>query len=155
MKSGSGTQPLKLVTSTHQYCTFLLGRLLFGIRSEEIQEVVPYRELRTVPLAPLVVAGLVNLRGQLLVALDLRRQLELPERPVGMLPVGLVVRSAGESVCLLVDEVGSVIEVEDREFEPLPVLEALAPRLRRLLVGVHKLERQVLHVLDTEQVCAV
>src|ERR1700690_169254 len=90
-------------TNAHQFCTFYLDHLLFGIESQKIQEVVTYRELRPVPLAPPVVSGLMNLRGQVVVALELRRQLELPERPSSMTPVCLVVRSAAGTVCLLAD----------------------------------------------------
>ena len=96
------------MTSAHQFCTFYLDRLLFGVESQKIQEVVTYRELRPVPLAPPVVSGLMNLRGQVVVALDLRRQLELPKRPPDVKPICLVVRTAGGTVCLLADEVGDV-----------------------------------------------
>ncbi|MFI5101880.1 MAG: chemotaxis protein CheW [Terriglobales bacterium] len=141
------------MTSARQFCTFYLDRLLFGVESQKIQEVVTYRELRPVPLAPPVVSGLMNLRGQVVVALELRLQLELPERPSDMTPVCLVVRAAGGTVCLLADEVGNVVEVEDETFEASP--ETLSPRLRSVILGVHKLERQLMHVLDTEQACEV
>jgi purine-binding chemotaxis protein CheW len=137
----------------HQFCTFYLDHLLFGIESQKIQEVVTYRELRPVPLAAPVVSGLMNLRGQVVVALELRRQLEFPERPTNMTPVCLVVHSAGGTVCLIADEVGNVVEVEEETFEPSP--QTLSARLRSVILGVHKLEGQLLHVLDTERACEV
>jgi purine-binding chemotaxis protein CheW len=103
------------MTSARQFCTFYLDHLLFGVESQKIQEVVTYRELRPVPLAPPVVSGLMNLRGQVVVALELRRQLELPDRPADMSPICLVVRAAGGTVCLLADEVGNVVEVEEED----------------------------------------
>ena len=136
-----------------QFCTFYLNHLLFGVESQKIQEVVTYRELRPVPLAPPVVSGLMNLRGQLVLVLELRRQLELPERPPDMRPICLVVRAAWGTVCLLADEVGNVVEVEEATYEPSP--ETLSPRLRSVILGVHKLERQLMHVLDTDQACEV
>jgi purine-binding chemotaxis protein CheW len=141
------------MTSARQFCTFYLNNLLFGVESQKIQEVVTYRELRPVPLAPPVVSGLMNLRGQVVVALELRRQLELPDRPTNMLPVCLVVRAAGGTVCLLADEVGNVVEVEEETFEPSP--ETLSPRLRSVILGVHKLEGQLMHVLDSDRACQV
>jgi purine-binding chemotaxis protein CheW len=141
------------MTSAHQFCTFYLNHLLFGVDSQKIQEVVTYRELRPVPLAPPVVSGLMNLRGQVVVALELRRQLELPERPADMKPICLVVRSASGTVCLLADEVGNVVDVEEETFEPSP--ETLSPRLRSVILGVHKLEHQLMHVLDTDQACEI
>ena len=144
---------VELMTSAHQFCTFYLDHLLFGVESQKIQEVVTCRELRPVPLAPPVVSGLMNLRGQVVVALELRRQLELAERPSHMPPVCLVVRAASGTVCLLADEVGNVVEVEDETFEPSP--ETLSERLRAVILGVHKLERQLMHVLDTDRACEV
>jgi len=141
------------MTNARQFCTFYLDHLLFGVESQKIQEVVTYIELRPVPLAPPVVSGLMNLRGQVVVALELRRQLELPERPSNMTPVCLVVRASAGTVCLLADEVGNVVEVEEQTFEPSP--ETLSPRLRSVILGVHKLEDQLMHVLDTDQACEI
>jgi purine-binding chemotaxis protein CheW len=141
------------MTRTRQFCTFYLDHLLFGMESQKIQEVVTYRELRPVPLAPPVVSGLMNLRGHVVVALELRHQLEMPERPLDMVPVCLVVRAAGGTVCLLADEVGNVVEVEDESFEASP--ETLSPRLRSVIAGVHMLEQQLMHVLDTDRVSEI
>ena len=145
-----GTEPM---SETRQFCSFYLDHLLFGIESQKIQEVVAYRELRSVPLAPPVVSGLMNLRGQVVVAFELRRQLELAERPGNMAPVCLMVRADQGTVCLLADEVGNVLEVEEETFEPTP--ETLSPRLRSLILGVHKLDGQLMHVLDTERACEI
>jgi purine-binding chemotaxis protein CheW len=139
------------MSTAHQFCTFYLNHLLFGVESLKIQEVVTHREMRPVPLAAPAVSGLMNLRGQVVVVLELRRQLEMPDRPAGVLPVCLVVRAAEGTVCLLADEVGNVVEVEDDTFEPSP--ETLSARLRSVILGVHKLEGQLMHVLDTDQAC--
>ena len=139
------------MSETRQFCSFYLDRLLFGIESQKIQEVVAYRELRPVPLA--VVSGLMNLRGQVVVALELRRQLELAERPPNMTPVCLMVRADQGTVCLLADEVGNVLEVAEDTFEPAP--ETLSPRLRSVILGVHKLDGQLMHVLDTDRACEI
>jgi len=138
---------------TRQFCSFYLDHLLFGIESQKIQEVVAYRELRPVPLAPAVVSGLMNLRGQVVVAFELRRQLKLAERPPNMTPVCLMVRADQGTVCLLADEVGNVLEVAEETFEPAP--ETLSPRLRSVILGVHKLDGQLMHVLDTDRACEI
>jgi purine-binding chemotaxis protein CheW len=95
----------------------------------------------------------MNLRGQVVVVLELRRQLEMPDRAADVPPVCLVVRAVEGTVCLLADEVGNVVEVEDDTFEPSP--ETLSARLRSMILGVHKLEHQLMHVLDTDQACEV
>ena len=141
------------MAESHQFCSFYLDHLLFGIESQKIQEVVAYRELRPVPLAPAVVSGLMSLRGQVVVAFELRRQLELAERPANITPVCLIVRAGDGTVCLLADEVGNVLEVREDSFERVP--ETLSPRLRSLVLGVYKLESGLMHVLDAERACEI
>jgi purine-binding chemotaxis protein CheW len=104
-----------------------------------------------VSLAPEVVGGLINLRGQIVTAVDLRRRLELEARAPEMRPMNVVVRSEDGAVSLLVDEIGDVIEVEETTFEPAP--ETLRGKVRTMILGVHKFENNLLHVLDTEKAC--
>lgn len=136
-----------------QFCTFYLDGYLFGIELLKVQEVIQHLELTEVPLAPRVVRGLMNLRGQIVMGLDLRRQLELSERPAGQAAMNVVIRSNEDSISLLVDEIGDVVEVGEESFEPPP--ESLRGRVRSVIVGVHKLEKQLMHVLDTERACAL
>jgi len=135
----------------HQFCTFYLNKLFFGVELQKVQEVMRYLELTAIPLAPDVVSGLMNLRGQIVTAVDLRRRLELPNRPDGMLPMNVVIRSADGAVSLLVDEIGDVVEVDDDSFERPP--ETLQGKVREVILGVHKLENTLLHVLDTDKAC--
>src|SRR5262249_1717531 len=94
-----------------QLCTFFLDGLRFGVDVQKVQEVVPYQEMTRVPLAPPTVRGLLNLRGQIVTGIDLRRRLELPERPTEGLPMNVVLRGADSPVSFLVDEIGEVIDV--------------------------------------------
>jgi purine-binding chemotaxis protein CheW len=136
-----------------QFCTFYLDKLLFGIELRRVQEVLRYVGMTPVPLAPAVVSGLINLRGQIVTAVDLRRRLELEPRPDGSQPMNVVVRTEDGSVSLLVDEIGDVVEVEEGTFEPPP--ETLHGAVRSVILGVHKLEDRLLHVLDTERACEI
>jgi purine-binding chemotaxis protein CheW len=138
---------------TSQFCTFYLDKLLFGIELRGVQEVIRYVEMTPVPLAPRVVSGLINLRGQIVTAIDLRRRLELDARPAEILPANVVVRSKDGAVCLLVDEIGDVVEVEEDSFEPPP--ETLQGTVRSVILGVHKLENRLMHVLDKEKACLI
>ena len=70
---------------TSQFCTFYLDKLLFGVELKGVQEVIRSLEMTKVPLAPAVVSGLINLRGQVVTAVDLRRRLELRAEPSGYL----------------------------------------------------------------------
>ena len=135
----------------HQFCTFYLDKLMFGVELQKVQEVMRYLELTPIPLAPDVVSGLMNLRGQIVTAVDLRRRLELPNRPDDMLPMNVVIRSADGAVSLLVDEIGDVVEVDDDSFERPP--ETLQGKVREVILGVHKLDKHLLHVLYTDKAC--
>jgi purine-binding chemotaxis protein CheW len=132
-----------------QYCTFYLDGFFFGVDVLNVQEVIRYQEMTRVPLASSVVRGLINLRGQIVTALDLRRQLELRERPEDQHPMNVVVRSEDGAVSLLVDEIGDVIEVDYENFERAP--ETIPGAARALVRGVYKLKDQLLLILDTEK----
>jgi purine-binding chemotaxis protein CheW len=134
-----------------QFCTFYLEKLLFGVELKGVQEVIRSLDMTHVPLAPEVVGGLINLRGQIVTAVDLRRRLELGTRSPETLPMNVVVRSEDGAVSLLVDEIGDVVEVEESTFETPP--ETLRGAVRAMILGVHKLENALLHVLDTEKAC--
>src|SRR6202451_928136 len=103
---------------TSQFCTFYLDKLLFGVGLKGVQEVIRTLEMTKVTLAPEVVSGLINWRGQIVTAVDLRRRLELEPAPPGMLTMNVVVRSEDGAVSLLVDEIGDVGEVDESSFEP-------------------------------------
>ena len=139
------------MSQTSQFCTFYLGKLLFGVELKGVQEVIRSLEMTKVPLAPAVVSGLINLRGQIVTAVDLRRRLELEPSPPGTIPMNVVVRSQDGAVSLLVDEIGDVVEAEETTFEPPP--ETLQGSVRTMILGVHKLNGRLLHVLDIEKAC--
>jgi len=134
-----------------QFCTFYLDGLLFGVELKGVQEVIHSLDMTQVPLAPAVVSGLINLRGQIVTAVDLRRRLELKPAPAELHIMNVVVRSDDGAVSLLVDEIGDVVEVEESTFEPPP--ETLRGTIRTMILGVHKLDDRLMHVLDIEKAC--
>lgn len=131
-----------------QLCTFVVDGLVLGIDVTRVQEVIRHQEMTPVPLAPGVVGGLINLRGQIVTALDMRTRLGVAPRESEDLPMNVVVRHEEGVVSLLVDEIGDVVDVDDASFEPPP--ETLAPQSKALVQGVYKLERQLLLLLNTE-----
>ncbi|MGC1373642.1 MAG: chemotaxis protein CheW [Candidatus Sulfotelmatobacter sp.] len=136
---------------TSQFCTFYLDKLLFGVELKGVQEVIRSLEMTRLPLAPAVVSGLMNLRGQIVTAVDLRRRLNLEAAAPDARPMNVVVRSEDGAVSLLVDEIGDVVEVEESSFETPP--ETLRGSVRTMILGVHKLNDRLLHVLDIEKAC--
>ncbi|HVY69861.1 MAG TPA: chemotaxis protein CheW [Verrucomicrobiae bacterium] len=137
------------MTSTKQFCTFLVNGLFFGVEVLKVQEVIRYQEMTRVPLAPAMIQGLINLRGQIVAAIDLRRRLDLPARTSEELPMNVVVRSEDGAVSLLVDEIGDVMEIDEERYERPP--DTLTGTARELVQGVYKLEKHLLLILDTEK----
>jgi purine-binding chemotaxis protein CheW len=132
-----------------QFCTFYLGDLFFGVKVENVQEVFRYQEMTRVPLAPSVVRGLINLRGQIITAVDLRARLGMEELPEGQMPMNVVVRTEEGVVSLLVDEIADVLEVSEENFERPP--DTIDEVTRELVLGVYKLENKLLLILDTRK----
>jgi purine-binding chemotaxis protein CheW len=137
------------VAKTQQFCTFFLKNQFFGVPVQQVQEVIRYQEMTRVPLVPQVIRGLINLRGQIVMALDLRCRFGMEERSESELPMNVVVRTDDGAVSFLVDEIGDVLEVEEDCFEPPP--ETVKDETRELVRGVYKLQERLLLVLDTER----
>ena len=136
---------------TTQFVTFTLDDKLCGIPVERIVEVLPGRARTPVPLSPPDVAGLVNLRGQVVLSVDLRERLGIPRFVTDddheqMMVVVLV---GGENVALLVDTIGDVVEVEDEQFETPP--QTLPENLRSVIAGAYKLPGRLVLALDVDQ----
>jgi purine-binding chemotaxis protein CheW len=135
--------------SNRQFATFHMQNLYFGIEVQKVQEVLRAQEMTKVPLAPGVLRGLINLRGQIVAAIDMRERLELPPRQPDHEPMNMIVRADDGAVSLLVDEIGDVIHVAANSFELVP--ETMAPHLKNLVEGVYKLDGRLLLVLDTDR----
>lgn len=141
------------MAAVHQFCTFFVEGLPLCIEVERVQEVLRPQPMTVVPLSTPCVRGLINLRGQIVTAVDLRRRLELPELPDVGASMNIVVRSEGGAVALLVDEIGDVLELDDVVFERPP--ETLRGFTRDVLKGVFKLKDQLLLVLDADKVTSL
>src|SRR5215471_9728549 len=136
-----------------QYCTFFVAGHYFGLDVLKVQEIIRYQEMTRVPLAPPVVQGLINLRGQIVTAIDLRRRLGLKDRPEDELPVNVIVQTDDGAVSLLVDEIGDVLEVEEKLFEPPP--DTLTGNARELIRGAYKLNGRLMLLLDIDKALQV
>ena len=137
---------------SRQFCTFYVDDLFFGIEVLKVQEVIRHQTMTCVPLAPPAVKGLINLRGQIVTAIDLGQRLELKDREARSL-MNMVIRTDDGVVSLLVDAIGDVLEVSDGLLEAPPnTIQGVA---RELITGVYKLEGRLLLVLDTEKAITV
>ena len=135
-------------TST-QFATFFVADLFFGVDVLRVQEVLSFQHMTGVPQAPEVVEGLINLRGQIVIAIDMRRRLGLPPRAGDAPPMNMVVRTEDSAVSLLVDEIGDVLDVDASVYEQPP--ESLDPAARAIIRGIYKLKDRLMLVLDAER----
>ena len=131
-----------------QFCAFYLDGFLFGVEVARVQEVVRNQPMTRVPLAPPLIGGLINLRGQIVTAIELRVLLGMPARAASKEPMNVVLRAADGAVSFLVDDIDDVIETDDAEFESAP--ETVTGRARELIAGVYKLQERLLLVLSTD-----
>ncbi len=133
-----------------QFATFRVDGLLLGIDVLQVQEVLNYQPMTPVPLAPRMVQGLINLRGQIIIALDLRRALCLPPLHADALPMNVVLQSEDGAVSLLVDEIGDVLEVRQADYADVP--ENMPEEQKANLAGVYQLEQGLMLVLNTDRI---
>lgn len=131
-----------------QLVTFFLDNHFLGIEVEKVQEVFLSKAMTSVPMASPTVAGLINLRGQIIMTIDLRKRLGFQGRASGEKPMSVVVRTSDGPVNLLVDQIGDVVRVRPDLFEPPP--KTLEKRLGEAIDGVYKLEDRLLLALNTE-----
>jgi purine-binding chemotaxis protein CheW len=133
-----------------EYVTVWIGEQLFGLPISRVQDVFMPDRLTQVPLASAQIAGVLNLRGRIVTAVDMRRRLDMPPDDSGRKPMAIGTEMHGEAYGLLIDSVGEVLRLADGTREANPV--NLDRRLRSVSAGVHRLEGQLLVVLDVDRV---
>ena len=154
MTAISETTPGTAANDTHagqiQYVTVMIGGQLFGLPIHKVHDVFVPESMTRVPLAAPEVGGVLNLRGRIVTAINMRRRLGLPQREGnhGIMAVGIEYR--GESYGLIIDEVGEVLNLDNSGREPNPA--NLDPRWAEISGGVHRLDGRLMVILDVERV---
>jgi purine-binding chemotaxis protein CheW len=133
-----------------EYVTAMIGGQLFGLPISRVQDVFMPERLTRVPLASSDVAGVLNLRGRIVTAIDMRARLGLPKREGDKPPMAVGVELRGESYGLLIDSVGEVLKLPDAGREANPI--NLDPRMAKMAAGIHRLDSQLLVILDVDRV---
>jgi purine-binding chemotaxis protein CheW len=133
-----------------EYVTAVIGGQLFGLPISRVQDVFMPERLTRVPLASIEIAGVLNLRGRIVTVIDMRARLGLPKAGDGRPPMAVGVDLRGESYGLLIDQIGEVLRLPDESREENPV--NLDPRMAKLAGGVHRLDGQLMVVLDVDRV---
>ena len=133
-----------------QYVTVFIGGQLLGLPIHKVHDVFVPESMTRVPLSAPEVAGVLNLRGRIVTAINMRRRLGLPQREGnhGIMAVGIEYR--GESYGLIIDEVGEVLNLDAAGREANPA--NLDGRWAEISGGVHRLSGQLMVILDVERV---
>ena len=137
-------------SDTTQYVTVVIGGQLFGLPIHKVHDVFVPESMTRVPLSRPEIAGVLNLRGRIVTAINMRRRLGIPPRTGnhGIMAVGIEYR--GESYGLIIDEVGEVLNLDASGREANPA--NLDPRWAEISGGVHRLSGQLMVILDVERV---
>ncbi len=133
-----------------EFVTAMIGGQLFGLPISRVQDVFMPERLTRVPLSSGEIAGVLNLRGRIVTVVDMRARLGLPRNDDGKPPMAVGVDLRGESYGLLIDQIGEVLKLADEGREENPV--NLDPRMAKLAGGVHRLDGQLMVVLDVDRV---
>ena len=134
---------------TTQLCTFRLGEMWLGVEVSNVQEIIRFQELTSVPLTTNSLQGLINLRGQIVTVVDLRHRLGVEDDAALEEPTNVVLRTEDGAVSIPVDAIGDVLDVDNRRYEEPP--ETMTGDARELIAGVYKLEGHLLMMLDVEK----
>src|SRR5476651_764843 len=137
-------------THLKEYVTAMIGGQLFGLPIQRVQDVFKPERLTKVPLAPPDIAGVLNLRGRIVTLIEMRSRLGLGSRAEGGEFMAIGVEARGESYGLLIDSIGEVLKLDDNAREPNPI--NLDPRLALVSSGIHRLEGELLLVIDVDRV---
>ena len=133
-----------------EYVTVMISGQLFGLPISKVQDVFMPERMARVPLASAEIAGVLNLRGRIVTAIDMHCRLGLGKRPTDRSAMAVGIEFHGESYGLLIDSVGEVLKLAENSSEPVPV--NLDPHLARVSSGVYRLEKQLLVVLDVDRI---
>lgn len=136
--------------ATDDFVTVNITDQLFGIPVKRIHDVFAPQAITRVPLARKEVAGVLNLRGRIVTAIDVRHKLGLPSKRLDGSCMAVGIESNGESYGLIVDQVGEVLSLESAAFERNPA--NLDSRWRGVSHGVYRLDGSLLVVLDVDKI---
>lgn len=132
------------------YSTFHIEDFYFGILTTDVTELTKENEVTTVPLAPASVHGLINLRGRIVTAINMRQRLGMTQSQYSDKNITIFLSHKGDLFGLLVDGVSDILELDAESFEPPP--SNMAHSSQDMILGVHKLADKLLFILDPAKI---
>jgi len=138
---------------TSEFVTVEIAGQLFGLPIAQVEDVFMPDAITEVPLSNPEVAGVLNLRGRIVTAIDMRKRLGLGPRENGRVPMAVGIEYNQESYGLIIDKVGEVLRLGPSTYEKNPA--NLDIRWSSISEGVHRLEGQLLMLLDVDRILDV
>jgi len=132
------------------YASFQFDDEVFGIDALKVQEIVRYQKMTPVPHAPEYILGLINLRGQILTAIDLKFRLTGEHVKITDKSMNLILNTEHGTCSVIVDEVGDVMEISDKQQENPP--ETMSAELKKYVLKICKLDKKLLSILDSDMI---
>ena len=133
-------------SASTDFVTFTVGGQHFGLKAVDVRDVLRSPRITAIPLTRRDVAGVINLRGHIVTAIDVRRRLGLPDRDGTATTMSIVVERQTEQFCLIADSVGDVLPIHADGIEPTPA--SVDDRWSALANGIHKLDDALVVLLD-------
>jgi len=137
---------------TEQYVTVRIAGQLFGLAVLDVHDILGPQKITRVPLSPPEIAGSLNLRGKIVTAMNMRESMDLPPLGEGEESMHVVVHHKGSDYSLLVDGVGEVLNLHQKDYERTPP--TLDPRWGKTSKGIFRLPEELMIVLDVDQILA-
>lgn len=133
-----------------EYITVVIANQLFGLPILEVQDVFMPETITSVPLSANEIEGVLNLRGRIVTAINMRKRLGVSAKSDSDEVMAVGIEYKDESYGLIIDDVGEVLKLEPNNFEANP--SNLDPKWAQVSAGVYRLEKELLVVLDVNKV---
>jgi purine-binding chemotaxis protein CheW len=136
-----------------KYATFTIGGEMFGVNALNVQEIVLFQRMTEVPHSADYILGLINLRGQIVTAIDLRYRLTNENTEINEDSMNFILKTEQGICSVIVDDVGDVMDINENNMEPAP--ETMSAKMREYVSKICKLENRLLCILDIEKIVKV
>lgn len=137
-----------------KYLTFALGSEEFGLEILKVREIIGYMDITAVPRTPSYVKGIINLRGNVIRVVDLRRMFDMEQAAVTdqtcIIVVECLVNNCRIQTGIVVDRVSEVLDIAAEQIEPSPRFDDSVHS--DFILGIGKISKTVKILLDIDRV---
>ena len=135
-----------------QLCGIKIGQSIYGIPILRVQEIVMPHQLTPIPLAQKYIDGLINLRGQIVLSLNMREIMGIEEEYPSKY-MNVIIKGKDSIYSLKIDEIVDIIDVDDNCFEKTPKI--INDKIGNFIKGIYKLKEKIVILLDLDKVLKI